>query len=348
MYETLGLSLEPRQAAVVFALIIGLAFGALAEVTRFCLRRAVAGDAGERAPAAAVWLAALATATLGTGAAVHFGLISFDAHRFHAADLPWLAIVVGGGLFGAGMVLARGCAGRLTVLAGSGNLRSVFGLILFAVVGHATLKGVLAPVRTALSEPTLTLATPALPQIATVIIALAATLAALRLGAPRRDLALGALLGLLVPAAWIGTGFVLLDEFDPIAFEGLSFTQPTAEALFWTIAASSIPAGFGTGLIGGVIAGAALSSLIGGRFEWQSFSSPQQTGRSMIGAALMGIGAPLAGGCTVGAGLSGVPTLSIAALLALGAIVAGGLVTAALTRRGVVSLSAAGRATPAQ
>ena len=39
----------------------------------------------------------------------------------------------------------------------------------------------------------------------------------------------------------------------------------------------------------------------------------------------MGIGGVLAGGCTVGAGLAGVSMLSVAALLALAAIVAGAL-----------------------
>ncbi|MDB2690254.1 YeeE/YedE family protein, partial [Planktomarina temperata] len=37
----------------------------------------------------------------------------------------------------------------------------------------------------------------------------------------------------------------------------------------------------------------------------------------MLGAALMGVGGVLAGGCTVGAGLAGIASLSIAALLAL-------------------------------
>ena len=40
----------------------------------------------------------------------------------------------------------------------------------------------------------------------------------------------------------------------------------------------------------------------------------------MAGAALMGTGGVLAGGCTVGAGLSGVSTGSIAAVLALAAM----------------------------
>jgi len=169
-------------------------------------------------------------------------------------------------------------------------------------------------------------------------------LAAWRFSARGRDLALGALIGLLVPLAWISTGYVLFDEFDPIAMESLSFTSPSAETLFWTVAASSIPAGFGTGLIGGVILGALISSLSARRFQWQSFESPRQTGRYIAGAALMGIGGVLAGGCTVGAGLSGVPTLSLAAILALISIAVGGALTARLIQ-GDASLSAAGQAT---
>jgi uncharacterized membrane protein YedE/YeeE len=55
-----------------------------------------------------------------------------------------------------------------------------------------------------------------------------------------------------------------------------------------------------------------------GRFAWEGFESPAQMGRSLSGAALMGVGGVFAGGCTVGAGLSGVATLSVAALIALG------------------------------
>jgi len=71
------------------------------------------------------------------------------------------------------------------------------------------------------------------------------------------------------------------------------------------------------------LAGAAASSLIFGRFAWQSFESPAQTGRYALGALLMGLGGVLAGGCTLGAGLSGIPTLGFAAFLALAAIIAG-------------------------
>ena len=342
MFESFGFeTLTAPEAAVWLGLALGLAFGALAEITGFCLRRAVAGTAEERRPALGIWMAALGTAILGTQGAVAAGLIDFSGHRFLAPDLPVLAILAGGLLFGAGMVLTRGCVSRLTVLTGTGNLRAALVLVVFAVVAHATLKGVLAPLRTTLGSVTIPLggsaglgALPGGQLIWALMLAAAAVALACCSGASRRHLALAAFLGLLVPAAWLGTGLVLQDDFDPIPMESLSFTSPAAETLFWSVASTAIAPGFGVGLIGGVLAGAFGTSLIGGRFRWQSFEGPAQTGRYLAGAALMGLGGVLAGGCTVGAGLSGVPTLGLSALLALAAIVAGGMTTnAALNAR---------------
>jgi uncharacterized membrane protein YedE/YeeE len=330
-------TLTPREAAIGLGLILGLLYGMLAEVTGFCLRRAVAGEAGERAEASGVWFAALAVAVVAVQAAVGAGWISFADHRFLAAELPWAAVIAGGVMFGAGMVLTRGCVSRLTVLAGSGNLRAVLVLAVFAIVAHATLKGVLAPLRTGLGSLTLPLgegaslaALPGGTALWAGLIAVGGLTVAARSGASLKNLALAAGIGLLAAAGWVGTGYVLYDEFDPMAMESLSFTSPAAETLFWGVASTSIPAGFGVGLLGGVVAGAFFAALLGGRFRWQSFESPRQTGRYLAGAALMGVGGVLAGGCTVGAGLSGVPTLSVAAILALAAIAAGARLTAVL------------------
>ncbi|MBK1636266.1 YeeE/YedE family protein [Rhodovulum adriaticum] len=329
-------------------LAIGLAFGALAEITGFCFRRAVTGPAETRRPALGIWMAALATAILGTQAAAAAGLIAFEGHRLHSPDLALAALLTGGVLFGAGMVLTRGCISRLTVLGGSGNLRALLVLVVFAIVAHATLKGVLAPLRTALGAWTLPVgdyaSLAALPGPAfgwALVLAAGAAALACCSGAPRGRLALAALLGLLVPAAWVGTGFVLYDDFDPVPLTGLSFTAPAAETLFWGVAATAIKPTFGVGLLGGVLAGAAISARLSGRFRWQSFDSPAQTGRYMGGAVLMGIGGVLAGGCTVGAGLAGIPTLSLAAVLALAAIAVGARATQALLSAPSSGVSAA-------
>ena len=296
MLDSLGLEITPRAASLWAGLLIGLAFGALAEASRFCLRRAVAGAAPERGRAAAVWLTALATAILGTTALQAGGLVSLGDHRFLSPDIPVLAILAGGLMFGSGMVLARGCAARLTVLAATGNLRAGFVVLLLAVTAHATMKGI--PLALAASVWTLR---PALTE----------TLQ-------------GAAIGALVPAAWAVTGWLLADDFDPIALESLSFTAPAAETLFWTLAATALEPGFGVGLLLGTLLGAALSARAAGRAQWVSFTTPRETGRYAAGALLMGAGGVLAGGCTIGAGLSGVSTLSTAAVLALAAIIAGG------------------------
>ncbi|MDQ2095409.1 YeeE/YedE family protein [Rhodalgimonas zhirmunskyi] len=333
MFESLGLEdTTPLQASLWLGLAIGLAFGVLAQITRFCLRRSISGP--NRAEAAGTWAMALAVALIGTQAAVAAGWISFDAYRLTTPDLPILALVLGGLAFGAGMILTRGCASRLAVLSGSGNLRAVTVLILFVITAHATLKGVLAPVRTTLGNVTLPLGDyatlAALPGGATVwtgVIALAALALALRSGVGPVQLALAALIGALVPLAWVGTGYVLLDEFDPIVQQSLAFTSPGAESLFYLVASTAIEPGFGPGLFAGALIGAALAALSRREFEWQSFESPRQTGRYALGAVLMGLGGVLAGGCTLGAGLSGLPTLGIAALVAFVSIIAGGLLT---------------------
>jgi len=344
MFESLGIDfVTPRGASVLLGLCIGLAFGALALATGFCFRRAVAGPREERASALGLWLVALTAAVIGTQASVYAGFVSFADHRFLNAGVPALAIITGGALFGAGMVLARGCASRLCVLAGTGNLRALLVVLVIAVAGMATLRGVLAPLRLWMSGASLSVggALPGPPALWIVLLAVVAFSLALRAGVRPGQIAMGLALGLLVPLAWVGTGLVLFDDFDPIPFESLSFTGPTADTLFWTVAASAVPAGFGTGLIGGTLLGSLALALASGRFHWQSFSAPRETGRYLAGGLLMGFGGVLAGGCTVGAGLAGIPTLGIAAVLALAAIAMGGI-----AMNGFLSLASRGSAAP--
>ncbi len=137
---------------------------------------------------------------------------------------------------------------------------------------------------------------------------------------------MAAVIGLVITAGWIGTGWLLLDEFDPLPVESMAFTSTWADTLFWTVASSSIPAGFGVGVIGGVFGGAFLSALVRGELAFASFTGAHETLRYVSGGALMGFGGVLAGGCTVGAGLSGVSMLSIAAIIALVSIAAGALI----------------------
>lgn len=341
MLAELGLGdLSPPTAAVLFGGLLGLAFGILAQRSAFCLRRAVVGSDAERPSARGVWLMALAVSVAGTGALLATGIVDLSGHRFNASKLPLLAIVVGGLLFGAGMVLARGCASRLTVLAGSGNLRALTVLIVFAAVAHATLKGALAPVRTSLASATVDLgsaaslaAWPGGPLLWSSAIALALLAVALRSGARPSALLMGSLIGALAPLGWLGTGYLLKDEFDPIALESLALTSAASETLFWWIASSAIAPTFGVGFLAGVLGGSFLASVASRQFAVEGFGAATSTGNYLAGGALMGVGGVLAGGCTVGAGLVGVATLSVAAALALLSICGGAMLASTLGNR---------------
>jgi uncharacterized membrane protein YedE/YeeE len=312
------------------------------------LRRAIAGPLQERSAAKGVWAMALAVALLGTTAVLATGLVDLSGHRLMVERLPIAAIALGGLLFGVGMVLARGCASRLTVLAGTGNLRAVVVMVVFAVVAHATLKGVLAPIRTSVGSVGIDLGSynslAALPGGAILWAGLAALVlmvVALRSDAKRLEMAGGALIGALAPLGWLATGWLLKDDFDPVPVESLALTSAGAETLFWWIASSAIGPTFGVGFLAGIIAGSGLSSALSGDWKAVGFTEEVSTARYLAGGALMGFGGVLAGGCTVGAGLSGVPTLSVAAIVAFLSIIAGGLLAReilAVKRAGGISL----------
>lgn len=346
LLESFGFGLDALTLQVIFGLVIGLVFGIAAQVSRFCLRRTIAGQNEERGPAAAVWLIALATAITGFLVADILGFVALDGHRYLDLDLPYLAIIVGGLAFGAGMILTRGCVSRLTVLSATGNMRAVTVLMIFAFVAHATIKGVFAPLRTALGAVTVPLpfgsfaSLPLGAPIAAALVIAAALYLVNRYRPKLRDGIACVLIGLTAVVGWSVTSVLLFDEFDPLTVQSVAFTLPWTDTLFWFIASTSIPAGFGTGLIGGVLLGSFGSGLLRGGLKLEGFDGPQQFVRYALGAALMGVGGVLAGGCTVGAGLSGSATLSVAALLALVSIVAGGVLASRVTTRvGVPALA---------
>ncbi len=75
LLETLDLGVEARTLHLIAGLLLGLVFGLAAQISRFCLRRALAGDAAERGSAGAVWITGFATALIGFALASSAGLL---------------------------------------------------------------------------------------------------------------------------------------------------------------------------------------------------------------------------------------------------------------------------------
>jgi uncharacterized membrane protein YedE/YeeE len=76
--------------------------------------------------------------------------------------------------------------------------------------------------------------------------------------------------------------------------------------------------------VAGMITGAAIVSLVTGRFRWEAFRGVDDMTTHLIGGALMGFGGVTAVGCTIGQGLSGLSTLAFGSVLVFGAVIAGG------------------------
>ncbi|MGB0799476.1 MAG: YeeE/YedE family protein, partial [Planktomarina sp.] len=62
LLEQFELGLSAQTLQILFGLGLGLAFGIAAQISCFCLRRAVASDEGQDTQAAAIWIMAFAVA----------------------------------------------------------------------------------------------------------------------------------------------------------------------------------------------------------------------------------------------------------------------------------------------
>lgn len=148
MFEFLLDHLPEPQLAALLGLLTGAVFGFSAQRSAFCLRAATVEFArGTLGPKVAVWLLTFSTALIWVQGAQLLGLFRAEEARMMAVAGSWSGAVIGGMMFGSGMVLARGCSGRLLVLAATGNLRSVISGLIFAVVAQMALHGWLAPAR---------------------------------------------------------------------------------------------------------------------------------------------------------------------------------------------------------
>src|SRR6056297_4323197 len=133
-------------------LAVGLLFGALAQHSRFCLRSAtIEFSTLTFGPKLAIWLLTFSAAVIVCQWAILTGRLELSQARQIAAIGSISGALIGGLMFGIGMILARGCASRLLVLSATGNLRALVTGLVLTVVAQAALRGVLAPAREGLA-----------------------------------------------------------------------------------------------------------------------------------------------------------------------------------------------------
>ncbi len=327
---------------VLAGLVIGLIYGAVGLLSGFCMMSSLRGLWAEgdgrrvRTYALAIGVAIAASQLLAARGLVDLGKSIYLQPSFSAP-----VMFLGGLLFGYGMVMSNGCGSRALVLLGRGNLRSFVVVIVLGIFAEMTLKGLIAPARIAMvqasqatakltSVPAL-LSAAGLGEIPSRMIAASVLSAALIIFAfahePFRkswgQIAAGLIVGVLVAAGWYATGYLGADDFNPTPVTSLTFIAPIADALQYVMLSTGSTLNFGIVTVFGVVAGSLATALATGRFHLEGYQSPRHMLRSAGGAALMGAGGVMALGCSIGQGLTGLSTLSLASFVAVAGILAG-------------------------
>jgi uncharacterized protein len=262
----------------------------------------------------------------------------------------WLSALVGGGLFGFGMVLASGCGSKTLVRIGGGSLKSLVVFFVMGVAAFATLRGITAVLRTStVDQVAFEMAgTSALPGwlaglwgwdasaagvwvggavgVGLILWALQVRVFARRPTTGWRDWALGLRGGFVVghrPAGFCRRtpgnpgGGVSGHQFWPHGVADLH-SPHGLHARLADLLQRRLQGADPGGRLGGGRGGGRLGVCHGQRtFRWEGFRSTQDTALHIVGALCMGVGGVTAMGCTVGQGLSGLSTLSVTSVIAV-------------------------------
>jgi hypothetical protein len=288
MLETLIDTYGDGAVLAMAGALVGVIFGAAAQHSRFCLRAAT-----------------IEVAERGLGPRLSIWIIAFSAG----------------------------------VLSATGNLRALVTGLVLTIVAQSALRGALSPAREGLAKlwlvpggearsilsqlgmsPLVAAGLAALVLIAGFALALARHV---RLSHAIAGMAVGLAVGL----GWLATFMIAQTSFEVIPISSVTFTGPSTDTLMGLVNSTSLPLSFGVGLVPGVFAGAAAMALATSEWKIERFGPDTPMERYLVGAALMGFGSMRAGGCAVGAGMSGGAIFALTAWVAVTAMWIGAVAT---------------------
>ena len=295
------------------ALAVGAVLGAVMQRGRFCVTGMMRDVFLQRTGRSLVaFLIVIAVHAIGLAALTSFGVISPDYRAFQP-----VAVVVGGFIFGLAIILAGGCASGTWYRSAEGLVGSWFALLFYGLSAAAMKYGALSGFNSWMKQWETGLTT--IPQALGVSVwwfvvpfaLLTAWLAqrylardaanpkaTLNLPARKRPLhpyLAGLLVGIIGVIAW------------PLSAasgrnSGLSITTPTSDLTGWIVTGEGDYMNWGTVLVLGLFVGSFIAAKASGEFRVR-VPDGKTSIRAIIGGTGMGVGASLAGGCTVGNGM---------------------------------------------
>lgn len=345
--------------------VIAVIMGAAVNKTHFCTMGAVSdwmniGDTGRMR----AWVFAMAVALLGVTALEYGGVINLSGETFppyRTANFAWPRYLLGGLMFGFGMVLASGCGNKTLIRVGTGNLKSLVVLLIGMIAAYLMLWSPLYEKAFLpwLQGATINLLKRGMPsqhagdviagllgqapsKINNTAVALMVATAMLIFVFKSKDfrgsfdnVLGGAVVGLAIVAGWYLTGGPLGQSWKDYAematdipsrvqVQSFTFISPMGDTARYLLDPAKFSlVNFGVVALAGVVVGSFLYAIASKTFRIEWFASAGDFANHAIGGVLMGVGGVLAMGCTVGQAITGMSTLAIGSVMAFAAIVTG-------------------------
>ena len=325
---------------ILTGLLLGAVLGYVLQRSRFCVTGAFRDLYLTRSTRYFTpFLLAIAIQAVGVAALAGVGVIAPEPASFAP-----LAVIGGGLIFGVGIIMAGGCATGTYYRAGEGLIGSWVALIFYALFAAVMKYGPLGGFTEAARSRTVADATLHetlgvsvwVPVIA--FSAIVATLVvrerrratarpSLRLPARRTGLGHyladipwspwvgGVLLGLIAIAAWVLSTAAGRNG-------GLGITTPSAKIATFLTTGDVTLVDWSVMLVLGILVGSFLAAKLSGEFRWR-VPDASTILRSAGGGVAMGVGAALAGGCTIGNSLVETSLFSYQGWVSLVAIMLG-------------------------
>ena len=280
---------------ILTGLVLGVILGAVMQRGRFCVTGMLRDITLQHTfrPIVNLFIV-IAISAVGFATLTSAGIITPEYDPFAP-----VAVIAGSLIFGIGIVLAGGCASGTWYRSGEGLVGSWFALIFYAAFAAAMKYGALQPVNSTVRGWTVPLttinATLGLSVWWFVVpFAVATAAAAIYYTVTQRANYWAAYaIGILAVLAWplsAATG----------RNDGLGITTPSANTVRALTGQGSVD--WGVLLVLGILIGSFIAAIATGEFRVR-VPDGKQAVKSVIGGAFMGIGAALAGGCTVGNGM---------------------------------------------
>lgn len=331
-------SFEIFEIVNILGLILGALFGMIAQKRQFCFSGSIKDYMLTKSTMrGASVVMAMIVAIISTSIIASYYELDFSQTPYYRENINYFVIILGGLMFGVGMMLADGCSNRHLVKFAQGDKNSLISIVFIGIFAFATARGFISGFLSPITNNPTLIELSALIEEKTmniyVVLGILLLILFILTKRLKRIFSLwdGVLIGLIVAAAWSVTGILGEESIERVVnIEGISFVYPTGKTieLFMLYQVNELT--FSISLVLGVLIGAFTMSKFNKRYSFgcTAAKGENRVRNNMIGGALMGTGGVLSIGCTVGQGLTGLSTLAFGSALAIASIFLGGLVAA--------------------